>query len=153
MNTKRMMRFGAPALLLAMMLAACQPLIAGYSQHAYENATSLKVDALNLVGKAESPYGGYSTDVDALMTRVEKAYEYAKGLPHNKLSNRQWEIMKDPNRNLLGGFFRFWKEHGKVSKGFVAGAQKNIGQGFDLIICLEINKKDAENCFGDKGSE
>jgi hypothetical protein len=78
--------------------------------------------------------------VDTLKIKLEKAYEYAKGRPKNDIVTKQWEIMKNPNRNLLGGFLVRWKKKGVLSKTFIAEAKKNIALGFDQIIGLESGK-------------
>lgn len=44
-----------------------------------------------------------------MVTKIDIAYEYAKGRPKNAISARQWEILKGPNRHLLGGFLQRWK--------------------------------------------
>ena len=71
---------------------------------------------------------------------LKKAYEYAKGRPHNEESTQQWLIMGDPARNLLGGFFKRWEEKSMLSTSFIDGAKKNVADGFDQIIGLESGK-------------
>ena len=90
-------------------LTACR-YISPYSQFAYQQATSLKVEALALMDKATEPYENHKKEVEELQTKIEKVYEYIKGQPKNELSARQWEILKDPERNLLGGFLKRWKK-------------------------------------------
>lgn len=121
------------------LLAGCASTISTYDKVAYIQATSLKVDALALMDKAIKPYSAktHESVVNELMTKVEKAYEYAKGRPKNKIITKQWFIMKDTKRNLLGGFFVRWKNKGVLSKAIVSGAKSNISLGFDQIIGLE----------------
>jgi hypothetical protein len=45
--------------------------------------------------------------------------------------------MRDPDRNLLGGFLKRWKDKGTLSGVFVTEAKKNVSLGFDQIIGLE----------------
>ena len=120
-------------------LSGCS-FISPYSQHAYEQATSLKVEALALMGKATEPYVKHEIAVEELMTKIEQAYEYAKGLPKNELSTQQWEILKSPDRNLLGGFLKRWKEKSTLSSVFIREAQGLVGNAFDTIIGLESGK-------------
>lgn len=130
-------KFGFPILLLA--LAACS-YIAPYSQFAYQQATSLKVDVLALMNKATEPYASHAADVSDLVTEVEKAYEYAKGRPKNELSAKQWQILKDPDRHLLGGFLKRWKAESTLSPVFIKEAKGLVGDAFDTISGLESGK-------------
>jgi hypothetical protein len=126
-------------LLFVSFLYACIT-TAPFSETAYEQATSLKVESLQLMDKATESYGVHEKAVNELMTKVEKAYEYAKGRPHNEISAQQWAMMKDPDRNLLGGFIRFWKEKVILSTTFVKDHKKNVAEGFDYIIEMESGK-------------
>ena len=121
-------------------LAACSSLIAAYSQTAYEQATSIKAESLVLMNKATEPYTQHAQEVAALMLSVDKAYEYAKGRPKNEISTEQWARIRDPDRNLLGGFVKRWKEQGQLSPVFVREAGAQIAVAFDQIIELESGK-------------
>lgn len=125
--------------MLLLVLAACS-YIAPYSQFAYQRSTSLKVDALALMDKATEPYAAHAAEVSNLVTEVEKAYEYAKGRPKNELSTRQWQILKDPDRHLLGGFLRRWKAESTLSPTFIKEAKGLVGDAFDTISGLESGK-------------
>ena len=120
-------------------LYACS-YISPYSHFAYQQATSLKVEALTLMDKATEPYAKRKKEIKELETKIEKAYEYAKGRPKNELSTKQWEILKDPNRNLLGGFIRRWKEKSALSNGFIEEAKGLVADAFDTISGLESGK-------------
>ncbi len=120
--------------------SGCAALIDKYDKVAYQNATSIKVDALVLMDKATEPYSQNESCVEELKIQVEKAYEYAKGRPKNEIVTKQWAIMKDPNRNLLGGFLERWKDKKTLSKIFITEAKNNISLGFDQIIGLESGK-------------
>ena len=125
---------------LALITACAGPLIATYSQAAYEQATSAKVESLELMEKATEPYDQHAPDVQALMSKVDKAYEYAQGRPNNDISAEQWRKLKDPDRNLLAGFFKRWKDQGQLSPAFVGNAKGQISSAFDQIIQLESGK-------------
>jgi hypothetical protein len=127
------------SLLFISFLYACIT-TAPFSETSYEQATSLKVESLQLMDKATGSYTIHEKEVDDLMTKVEKAYEYAKGRPNNEISTQQWAIMKDPDRNLLGGFIRFWKEKVTLSAVFIKDQKKNVADGFDYIIKMESGK-------------
>jgi len=120
---------------------ACNPMISLYSEHAYNQATSLKVETLTLMNKAAEPYAKHNEKIEVLMLNLKKAHEYAKGRVNNELSARQWEIMIDPEKNLAAGFFRRWEEKGTLSEVFIEEVRNGlISPAFDLIIGLEAGK-------------
>jgi len=121
-------------------LAACSPSIAPFSQTAYKLATDLKVESLKLMDTAEMPFDDQAKQVDMLSLELEKALEFAKGRPRNSHSTRQWEILLDPERHLLGGFFTRWRAEGSLSSPFIAEAKLQISDAFDTIIGLESGK-------------
>ena len=94
--------------------------------------------------KAVRPFAEHRPEVEIFRLNIEKAYEYAKGLPKNEITARQWEILKDPNRKLLGGFLKRWEEKSKLSEVFVREAQIQVAEGFDTIIELESGKRKPE---------
>jgi hypothetical protein len=114
--------------------------ISPYCETAYQQATSLKVDSLALMAKATEPYAQHQAEVEALRLKVDKAYEYAKGLPNNVITARQWEILKDPDRHLLGGFLELWRTKSTLSATYIADKQIQVGSAFDQIIGLESGK-------------
>lgn len=125
---------------LAGLLTACPPSIAPFSLVAYEQATSLKVDALAMMGKATKPFADHRAEVEALVSKVDKAYEYAKNRPKNEYSTQQWEKLKDPDANLLGGFLKRWEQQSTMSKVFVDEVRGLVRDAFDEIIGLESGK-------------
>lgn len=142
MKTK-LFRYSAIFLLLLLcitVITGCSSLIAQFDQAAYEQATSLKVDSLALMAKATEPYAQYEKEIAELMLKAEKAYEYAKGKPKNEISTRQWEILRDPNKNLLGGFMRRWKENEQLSSTFIKEAKGLVSDAYDTIVGLESGK-------------
>jgi hypothetical protein len=88
------------------------------------------------------PYNEFSDEVEFLKTELNKAYEYAKGRPNNEISTKQWEILINPDGNLLGGFLKRWEAEGKLSQMFVAEMQIMVADAFDTIIGLESGKID-----------
>lgn len=119
------------------LIAGCK-LIAEYNQVAYEYATSLKAEALALMEKASEPYADHEEDVEELMLEVEKAYEYANGLPKNEISAEQWKILKDKEGTLLGSFIELWKKEGQLSEISIVEAKEVVSKNFDQIIELEV---------------
>jgi len=126
--------------LLAAALTSCGPTISTFSPIAYEQATSLKVDALALMGRATEPFADHRAETESLTVRLAKAYEFAKGRPNNDISAQQWRILIDAERNLLGGFLARWKKESKLSATFVTEAKGLVSDAFDTIIGLESGK-------------
>jgi hypothetical protein len=122
------------------LLAACS-LIAHYDQAAYEHATNAKVDTLALMDKATGSYDDHQKDVEALVTELNKAYEYDRGRALNKITVAQWDILRDPNGNLVGGFLKMWKAKGSLGATFISEKKLQIGKAFDQIIALESGKQ------------
>lgn len=135
------MRRAATALVTSLLvLATCAPRIAWYSPAAYANAVDLKVETRALALQAAEPYTGHAAQVEALLLKMEKAHEYARGIPDNALAARQWEIIRSPEGSLAGGFFRLWRERGQLEPAFVAEKVRQIDLAFDQIIGLEAAK-------------
>ena len=122
------------------LLAACS-LIAHYDQVAYEHATSAKVDTLALMDKATGSYDDHQKEIEALVIELNKAYEYDRGRSLNKLTVAQWDILRDPNGNLVGGFLKMWKAKGSLGTTFISEKKLQIGKAFDQIIALESGKQ------------
>lgn len=131
---------------LILALAACDPLISPFQEQAYENATTLKAQSLALIAKSSEPYSSHRTAVEQLLVDVDAAYEYANGLPKNDVVSEQWDILRNPDGNLLGGFVRRWRGSGTLSPFFRDEISIQVGDAFDTIICVEINKREASVC-------
>lgn len=127
------------ALLGLCLVAACST-ISTYDQAAYEHATSAKVDTLALMDKATESYSTHQREIDAVRTELEKAYEYDRGRPLNRITVTQWGILLSPDRNLVGGFLKMWKNKGSLGATFVAEKKTQIAEAFDQIIGLESGK-------------
>jgi hypothetical protein len=142
MNRYRHERAWALALVCAALLAAwagCST-ISPFDQYAYTQATSLKVDALALMGKATEEAASHSEAIEQLSIKIDKAYEYEKGRPKNEITTRMWDVLKNPERNLLGGFIKRWREKGKLSQAFIEESKELVAEAFDLISSLESQK-------------
>ncbi|MFQ5703470.1 MAG: hypothetical protein ACE5HT_05540 [Gemmatimonadales bacterium] len=129
-------------IVVALWLTACASgsAMALFDQHAYENATSLKAEALALMDRAVDPFQMHGDEVHYFMTRVEAAYEYSKGIPKNGPSAAQWEILRARDGALLWGFFDLWKRRGTLIAGDIEAGKKNVADAFDSIIRLEAEK-------------
>lgn len=131
-------------LLFCLSFSACGPTISEFSARAYEQATSLKVESLALMEKATEPYADHASAAQSLRTELRKAREFAEGRPNNQISAQQWEILLDPERDLLGGFLRDWKAQSSFSEAFVTEKKQQIATAFDTIIELESGKRAPE---------
>jgi hypothetical protein len=128
-----------------MVLTSCGNLQSLYSEQAYQQAVSLKVESLELITRATAPYSESQGAVKQLKVDLQKAYEYALGRPNNEISTRQWKILIDPERNLLGGFLARWEKKGRLSPVFVSENREIISDAFDTIIALESGKMKPED--------
>ncbi|MBT8378055.1 MAG: hypothetical protein KJN64_02355 [Ignavibacteria bacterium] len=127
------------SLLISVLLLSCGS-ISEFSADAYKQAVELKVISLDLMSVATKPYSDFEADVDMLKLELRKAYEFAKGRPDNEISTKQWEILIDEERNLLGGFLKRWRDEDTLSAMFVTEAQMLVSDAFDAIIGLESGK-------------
>ena len=118
----------------------CGPTISLYDQYSYTQATSVKVDALNVVAMATEDYASHQKDVTALNLQMQKIYEYDKHLPKNVITTKQWEIIIDSSGHSMGGFLARWQKEGKLGAAFVSDKKVQIGEDFDQIIQLEAAK-------------
>jgi hypothetical protein len=50
--------------------------ISKFDQYAYTQATSIKVDALNLMSLATDEYTNHTEEVKKMQTEIQKIYEY-----------------------------------------------------------------------------
>ena len=116
--------------------------ISVFSPEAYKQAVDLKVESLELMSFATMPYADFEDEVDYLQTELSKAYEFSKGRPNNEISTKQWEILINPDGNLLGGFLKRWEEEETLSQMFVDEMRTLVSDEFDTIIGLESGKID-----------
>jgi hypothetical protein len=123
-------------------LSACSS-IAAYNEKAYENATSAKAEALNIIGKSTEDYNAHKAEIENVKLDVIKAYEFAKGIPKNDAVVKSYEIIINKDGNSPGSLFgviSFWKTKGKFSSYYVSEISTKLGKQFDQIISLEQHK-------------
>ena len=124
---------------ICLLFSQCKT-ISVFDQYAYTQGTALKVDAMNIMNKATQPYASQMAGIEEVTTRIEKAYEYEKHRPKNLFTVKMWEIVKNPDRNLFGGFIKRWKEKDTLSATFITEAKIQVGEAFDMIVELESKK-------------
>lgn len=132
-------------------LAGC-PTIAPYNQKSYELTTSAKAKALLVLGKATEPYDTHIIEVEDLRLQVEKAYEYANGIPKNEIIVGMWneirgyiynedkkQWLSEDNGNLYSTL-DLWKSQKTLSASAANEKKKQIATSFDQIVGLEGGK-------------
>ncbi len=144
-------RWRAVALIFVILaLHACQVTKLGpsYSEKAYSNATTLKARSVALIDLSSQPYAQHSAAATQLSTDISAALEFSKGQPRNEVATNQWALMRDPEKNLIGGYLKHWQGPGAegVSEFFRSEARGKIEQAYDYIICLEVNKREGKTC-------
>jgi hypothetical protein len=132
-------RLALGLLLLGVAISSCAT-ISPFSEVAYQQAITLKVQSLALMEKADEPFADHRGEVDALRLDLQKAHEYARGRRDNEDSTEQWQVLIAPEGHLLGGFLRRWESDGTLSRVFIEEEKGVIGDAFDKIIDLESGK-------------
>jgi hypothetical protein len=126
-------------------LVSCA-LMTGYDPTSYKTATDLKAESLILMDKATAaPDDAQLAKIDELWVNLSKAYEYEAGKDGPNIETvKQWKLLKDPEKDLLGGFLKLWgkKKGGAngLSEGFITEKKEQVGKAFDEIIKLESAK-------------
>lgn len=134
-------------LVLSLSLTACVNL-AGYDQRAYENATSLKPRTLALVEKSKlgNSYQSSERAAENLMIQLEAAFEYANGIEHNNEAAKNWRDLIGNKDRMIGAWMVRWKTDGQVNPTLANELKSQFAEGFDIIICLEANKRQLSAC-------
>lgn len=129
------------ALFAIIALTSCQAIkTAVFDQYSYQKTTELKVETLMLMENASLPFENHKETVMKLLLDIEKLKEYEKNKPNNEISFAMWNVLTDKEKNLVGGFFKLWKNKQTLSPTFVEESKKQIEEAFDLLIQYEIKK-------------
>lgn len=126
-------------LLLVFFFAGCVS-ISTFDQYAYVQTTSLKVDALNLMGQATDSFTLHAKNVTELNTCLQKVYEYERNRPKNDITLQQWNLLLSRDGHLLGGFLKRWEDKSVLGATFVQEEKNIISDAFDQIAGLESGK-------------
>lgn len=124
---------------LGILFTACST-ISKFDQYAYTQATSLKVDALSVMGHANESYPMHRQEVQQVQTSLSKMYEYEKNRPKNAITEKMWSVLADSSGNLYGGFIKRWQKEGTLDTAFIRISQNLVGKSFDNISQLESGK-------------
>ena len=92
------------------------------------------------MGKATESYSSHKKEIEAVSLTIDKAYEYDRGRARNSETVKQWEILRDPNGHLFGGFLERWKKKDALKPDAIAIKKPDIADAFDQIIELEKGK-------------
>lgn len=122
---------------LALSLSGCSSAIALYDQYAYRQVTSLKVDALELMDRADQDFADHQKDIHEIDILFKKALEYEKHRPNNDIIIKMWSEIYDPRLNLYGGFIARWKQKNKLEPAFIEEQKEIVGLAFDQIAELQ----------------
>jgi hypothetical protein len=127
-------------ILFLLSLTGCIP-VAEFDQSAYDQAVLLKTESITLMDKASESFTLHKEEVDSLKIKVEAAYNNSQTRLNNSETTSQWRIMKDPGRSLLYGFLEMWEQKDHINSVFIVKAELIVGDAFDTIINLELDKK------------
>lgn len=128
-------------LVLAFATISCESTrTAVFDQYSYQKTTELKVETSKLMDKATTPYSKNKAEIEALFLNIEKLAEYEKNKPDNQITFAMWTILTDQEKNLLGGFFKRWKEKETLTPIFFEESKKQVLEAMDLLIQYEIKK-------------
>jgi len=107
-----------------------------------QNAITLKAESLALLDKATDPPDAHTSEINALRQKLQAAIAYEKGKGElNAISVKQWELLANPDGNLLGGFLKKWETDGTgQSPAFIDGVKGLVTKAFDQIIKVENEK-------------
>lgn len=125
---------------LLVVLTGCSLKTALFDHYSYQQTTALKVSTLTLMEQASAPYATYEAQVNALMLDMDMFQEYERHKPHNDISYRFLTLMQDGSKNLVGGFFKRWKDNSTLNRAFIDEAKIQVGDAFDLLIQYELQK-------------
>ncbi len=111
-----------------------------YDQYSYQKTTEIKVTSLQLISNATTTYSLHKMDADKLLLEIDKQIEYEKNKPDNEITYAMWQLVRDDEKNVLGGFIKRWSEKGSFSPIFVDEAKKQVSSAFDVLIQYEVKK-------------
>ena len=114
------------AICITLSLGACKT-IANFDQYAYTQATSLKIDVLDLMDKSTESYTVHVKDCEKTIADLLKLREYERHRTNDIITYTMWDKMIDSTgqKGIVGSYFTNWKADDKEGKVFIAEAKKN----------------------------
>ena len=124
---------------------SCDPAKGMVAQDAesLESFQILKTDAISIMKKGAKKYDAMAPQIEEYQAKMNDqiVYEKARGEEKNKKTIQMLELISNPDGNLLGGFFKRWKDEGKLNGPFIKEFAGVVSKNFDKIINLEKKKK------------
>lgn len=131
-------------MLITAFLSSCSILkTAPYDQYSFQKTIEIKIDANQLIEKAENSYQDNIKEIEELQNEIAKIVEYEKYKPNNEITYKMWLLLSDKNKNLLAGFLKRWKEKDKLSPFFITEAKGQITEALNLLLEYENKKEPA----------
>ena len=131
-------------MLITAFLSSCSILkTAPYDQYSFQKTIEIKIDANQLIEKAENSYQDNIKEIEELQNEITKIVEYEKYKPNNEITYKMWLLLSDKNKNLLAGFLKRWKEKDKLSPFFITEAKGQITEALNLLLEYESKKEPA----------
>ena len=131
-------------MLITAFLSSCSILkTAPYDQYSFQKTIEIKIDANQLIEKAENSYQDNIKEIEELQNEIAKIVEYEKYKPNNEITYKMWLLLSDKNKNLLAGFLKRWKEKDKLSPFFITEAKGQITEALNLLLEYESKKEPA----------
>jgi len=134
------------ALLPVLFFQGCAT-ISPFDQFAYVQATSVKVEVLELMDKSTESFTTHQAAVEAVNTRLSKIIEYERHRPKNQITVRLWNKMFSTDtlgtineNSMIPSYWAKWKKDGKARQIFVEEAKAQVAEGLDMIAELESKK-------------
>lgn len=119
----------------------CSLLKPKYDPVAHQYAVNIQKEALALMDRAKEPFSLHREAIYRLMTRVEKAYEYARLLYRNDKVTRVWDVLRSTEANRLGQFMLEWEKEGILPALYIEDTKKMVMENFKKLVELEEGKK------------
>ena len=145
MNNHYSKRNMLPVIFGTMLLAVSCATISKFDQYSYTQATSIKVDALNVMSNASDSFQLHQAEVTQVRTELSKIFEYEKNKPDNITTTKMWSVMLDSTGGSFGGFLTRWRKETKLDTTFINESKILVGESFDQISGLESGKIKATN--------
>jgi hypothetical protein len=140
--------FLLPAVLSATVLtSACIPTSGPrYSPEAVSLTQSLKAESLSVLARSDEPFADHADAANLVVTKAIAAGAAAESVAGNDPIAEEWNLLTDPDGNLLGGAIARWEDRGTLSRTFRDEATIQVGRAFDLILCTEESKRTPGAC-------
>ena len=115
-------------------LVSCAPV---YSPYIFDQTAELKKQTLSILDKATEPYSKYETKVDVLKSDLVSMVQQERMRKRNKLKVKQWDLLLDPQGNLLNGSLEKWRKDTVMSETFIVLQRNLVEEAFNLIQEVE----------------